>query len=94
MPGIPRHLPDGRLLTHSDEDGMRRLLLDDAPITPPDLQVRSVIGTYPHSDGDERILFTANDLDAPTELHVWSVDADGEPTALTTEPGVRRGRSR
>ena len=90
VPGVPRLVPGGAVLTASDCDGMRRLLLGGQPITPADMQVRSVV------HAGERIVFTANQLAAPTEIHVWStspVTDDAERSSihvapLTTTPGV------
>ncbi len=95
VPGVPRLLPGGALLTASDRDGMRRLYVDDEPITPADLQVRSV-GAVTQSDGTDEpsILFNANDPAEPTELHVWSTTPSADPEdgfanrQLTTEHGV------
>ena len=78
VPGVPRLLPGGALLTASDRDGMRRLYVDDRPITPLDLQVRSVVCVADPDENDEPdIVFLANDPDEPTELHVWSTTAIG-----------------
>ncbi|WP_420451072.1 prolyl oligopeptidase family serine peptidase [Ilumatobacter sp.] len=105
VPGVPRLLAGGRLLTASDRDGVRRLHVDDDAVTSMDLQVRSVIAAAPDDRGaSTRITFRANDLDRPTEVHVWTVDvgdgADGAvrggaagpdvdaPRRWTEEPGV------
>jgi len=42
LPGTPRRLPDGRLLHSVDRGDTRRLWLDDEPVTPADVLVRSV----------------------------------------------------
>ncbi len=83
VPGAPRLLPDGRLLTVTDRDGARRLLVDGEPVTPSTLQVRSVLWA-----DDLSIGFQAGSLDDATSTHVWCRDADGEVRALTDEPGV------
>ncbi len=83
VPGVPQLLEDGGLLVAADRDGARRLLLDDEPITPPDLQVRAVLST----SGDA-ITFQANPIDDASSLHVWQRRTDGTLTALTDEPGV------
>jgi len=95
VPGVPRLLDDGRLLTHTDEEGVRRLLLDDEPITPDDLQVRSVVSVLPadpdaydEAERTERIVIIANDPKVPTESHVWLVSTAGDVAPATTEPGV------
>ena len=83
VPGVPRLLPDGAVVTCADRDGARRLLVDDAPATPADLQVRAVVDVSP--DG---ITFTANPLDDATAVQVWRRDPDGSLRALTDAPGV------
>lgn len=88
VPGVPALLPDGRLLTASDRDGCRRLYVDDEPVTPEHLQVRSVVHTVAGDDGRaSTIVFVANDLDEPTETHVWTVSSD-DCRRLTTTAGV------
>jgi dipeptidyl-peptidase 4 len=82
VPGVPCLLPDGRLVTTSDHDGVRRLVIDGDPVTPIDLQVRSVLAT-----NDGSVTFQANPLDDATELHVWRW-ADDEVAAITSEPGI------
>ena len=95
VPGVPTMLSTGQLLTASDRDGVRRLYVDDEPVTPDDLQVRSVIHTGdPDDDGRPDIVFLANDPEEPTELHVWSTtpptpDApEGDSGRLTEQAGV------
>jgi dipeptidyl-peptidase-4 len=96
VPGVPRLLPGGALLTASDRDGMRRLYVDDQPITPLGLQVRSVVCVVDPDENDEPdIVFLANDPDEPTDLHVWSTTATtrpdedvGELGRLTEAPGL------
>lgn len=98
VPGVPRLLPGGALLTASDRDGMRRLYVDEEPITPSDLQVRSVAAVASLADAEEpNIFFLANDPAEPAELHVWSTtastDADAEDSELgrlTEQPGVHQ----
>lgn len=80
--GVPSLTSDGRLVTCADREGARRLLLDGEPVTPADLQVRSVATV----DGPG-LVFVANALNDPTDHQVWR-HLDGELTALTDEPGV------
>jgi dipeptidyl-peptidase 4 len=81
--GVPDRLRDGRLVFVEESEDTRRIMLDGEPVTPPGLQVATVLDV-----GDD-ILFAANE--DPTELHVWR-GAGGEvgavPERLTTEPGV------
>ncbi|MEL6891543.1 MAG: prolyl oligopeptidase family serine peptidase [Actinomycetota bacterium] len=104
VPGLPHVFDGGGVLTHSDDDGTRRLLLDDRPISPPDLQVRSVVGTIgarddrapADDDADQRdpddagpaIVFVANHVDTPTETHVWITRVNGAAEPLTSAPGI------
>lgn len=93
VPGTPTQLPDGRIVSCADRDGARRLLIDGEPITPPELQVRSVLST---SDGN--VTFQANAIDDATQLHVWQwtpgdrsgsdAQPGGQLRALTLQPGV------
>jgi dipeptidyl-peptidase-4 len=82
VPGTPRLTPGGELVAAADRDGARRLMIDDRPVTPADLQVRSVLSV------DETITFQANPIGDATSLHVWRCDADGELSALTDGPGI------
>ncbi len=61
----------------------RRLLVDGEPVTPPELQVRSVATV----DAPGTV-FLANGIDDATSIQVWRLDADGSLQALTDEPGV------
>ncbi|MBA3287411.1 MAG: DPP IV N-terminal domain-containing protein, partial [Acidimicrobiia bacterium] len=70
--GVPRLLPDGTLVTCADRDGARRLMVAGTPVTPADLQVRSVASVS--ADG---IVFLANPLADSTVLHVWRRAPDG-----------------
>lgn len=82
-PGVPRRGPGGELVTVADRDGARRLMVDDEPVTPADLQVRSVSRIDDHGT-----LFVANPIDDATVTHVWRRTPDGDLVALTDEPGV------
>ncbi|HEX9258381.1 MAG TPA: prolyl oligopeptidase family serine peptidase [Acidimicrobiales bacterium] len=81
VPGTPLWW-NGRLVTCSDRDGARRLLVDGTPVTPPDLQVRVVLDRHEHG-----VLFAANPTDDATSVHVWRWDG-ATLTALTSGPGV------
>ena len=82
VPGTPRLWTGGELITCADREGARRLLVDGEPVTPADLQVRSVVAADRGG-----IVFIANPIDDATVSHVWRYDADGL-AALTDEPGV------
>lgn len=86
VPGAPARLADGRVVTTADRNGARRLLIADEPVTPADLQVRSVVAV----GGDAHaptVTFCANPIDDSTQVHVWQWTAD-ELRELTSEPGV------
>jgi dipeptidyl-peptidase-4 len=83
VPGTPDVLADGQLVMCGDRDGTRRLLIDGEPVTPTELQVRSVLFAQ-----DDEVWFVANALDDATEQHVWKWTSDRVLTAITSEPGV------
>jgi dipeptidyl-peptidase-4 len=87
VPGSPSRLADGRLVTAADRDGVRRLVIGDDPVTPTDLQVRSIVSTG-GDEGSPIVTFCANPIDDATQLHVWQWSADDELEAITTSPGV------
>ena len=70
------------LVMCADRDGARRLVVDGEIVTPPDLQVRSVV-----SASTDRIVLTANPIDDATVLHVHRWTPAGVEL-LTDEPGV------
>ena len=80
MTGVPDRLADGRLVFVEETEDTRRITVDGEPVTPPGLQVATILDV-----GDD-ILFAAQD--DPTELHVWRVGADGPPERLTSQPGI------
>ncbi|WP_442874683.1 prolyl oligopeptidase family serine peptidase [Amycolatopsis sp. NBC_00345] len=80
--GVPAWTADGRLVTESAADGDHRLVVDGTPVTPPGLQLRSVLHV-----GTE-VLFTASD--DPTQVHVYRTEG-GTVRRLSTEDGVHGG---
>jgi dipeptidyl-peptidase 4 len=82
VPGSPNWVGD-RLVMAADRDGVRRVLVDGAPITPVDLQVREIVAV--ETDG---VYVLASDVNEPTEQHVMQVAYDGKVTNVTTDPGV------
>jgi len=81
-PGTPAWLPGGRLLAAGHRDDTRCLLIDDEPVTPPGLQVDSVM------DVGDAVTFAGTD--DPTEMHVWRLGLDGSLDRLTRASGVHR----
>ena len=84
VPGVPAFTRSGALVWAADADDTKRLLIDGEPVTPPGLQVDSVLDV----DGDT-VLFAATG--EPTELHLWTYGPDGLQR-LTDAPGVHLGR--
>ena len=82
VPGTPSALADGRLVTCADRDGARRLIVGGEPVTPAELQVRSVLSTTAAT-----VVLLANPLDDPTVQHVWRW-REGQLEALTAGSGV------
>ena len=81
VPGVPRWLPEQRLVHVRDIDGTRRLTLDGDPVTPPGLQVRGVLDIV-----DAGILVAASDT--PTEVGVWTVPTHGGEPRRVSEVGT------
>jgi dipeptidyl-peptidase-4 len=79
--GVPAWTPDGRLVRIGVSQGGYRLIVDDKEVTPPSMQVRSVLDV----SGTD-ILFSATESD-PTQVHVYHVD-DAGITRLSTSDGV------
>ncbi|HEY2653203.1 MAG TPA: prolyl oligopeptidase family serine peptidase [Solirubrobacteraceae bacterium] len=85
--GVPRRLSDGRLVTVAGVDDALALLIGDRPVTPPEMEVRSVLAA-----GGEEVLFTAST--DPTEVGVWRWESGtGRLTCLTPTPGVHTAAS-
>ncbi|MQA93807.1 MAG: prolyl oligopeptidase family serine peptidase [Streptosporangiales bacterium] len=70
VPGVPAHTDSGTLVWAADADGARRLIVGDTPVTPADLQLRTVLDV----DG-ETVLFTAST--EPTEIGLWTYEPGG-----------------
>jgi len=64
VPGVPTLSPTGDLVTCLERDGSRRLFVSGQLVTPPSLQVRSIISVA------EDVVFVANDIDTPWAHHV------------------------
>jgi dipeptidyl-peptidase-4 len=82
--GTPGWLDDGTLVWTSDAEDTRRLVVGDELVTPPGLQVRSVLDV----DGDT-VLFAASE--ESTEIHLWTASAAGLERQ-TSEAGIHTGR--
>lgn len=82
VPGVPAITGSGKVVCAKDLDDTTRLLVDGRPISPPGLNVRSVV-----SISDESVVFLATS--EPRELHVWEWTArDGVLRSVTDEAGI------
>ncbi len=81
----PLRLDDGRIVMviPDREADTYRLTVDGEPVTPPGLQVRSVLSA---SDG---VLFQASE--EPTEVHLWRWTPAAGAERISQEPGVHAG---
>ena len=81
----PVRLSDGRLVMVERDTATdtKRLTVDGEPVTPPGLQVRTVL------DGVHDVLFQASE--DPTELHLWRWSPAEGAVRLSHEPGVHGG---
>jgi dipeptidyl-peptidase-4 len=80
IPGSPARLSDGTLVTTADSEDTRRLVVGESPVTPPGLQVLSIL------DAGDDVLFAATD--DPTQVHVWRWHPGAALERLTQRPGV------
>ena len=84
--GVPGRLPDGTLVWAADRDGSKRLVIGDAPVTGPDLEVRDVLDV----DGDV-VIFRASTT--PTEVGVYTWSQTGGALQMRPDgipPGIWR----
>jgi dipeptidyl-peptidase-4 len=82
--GVPVWLPDGRILTMTDDEDTIRLAADGVPFSPVGLQVRSVV------DSDQAGVIVIASTE-PTETQMVRVGYDGTVEPIVIEPGVHGG---
>jgi dipeptidyl-peptidase 4 len=82
VPGTPNELDDGRLVVAGDRDGVRRLIIDGKPVTPDDLQLRSVAAVRGNT-----VIIHANNPDDATVLDVWEW-SDDDMVRITDGTGL------
>ena len=87
--GVPRHLADGSLVWTVDAENTKRLVVGDDVVTPPGLQVRSVLDV----DGDT-VLFTASTDPISTEVWAWERRAGAVRVAPESGAGICGARRR
>ncbi len=82
----PTRLSDGRIVTVVADRGADtyRLTVRAEPVTPPGLQVRTVVSA------GEGVLFRASEGD-PTQIHLWRWMPDDGATRISTSEGVHAG---
>ena len=81
IPGVPRRLSGGRLVTVAGVEDAMALLVDGRAVTPPTMEVRQVLAA-----SEEELLFAA--VIDPTEVQVYTWNAEDGLRALTSSPGV------
>jgi dipeptidyl-peptidase-4 len=82
VPGTPNELDDGRLVMAADRDGVRRLMVGGAAVTPTDLQVRALVAVRGNA-----VVLLGNNPDDATVLDVWEWTDDGL-TQISNGSGV------
>jgi dipeptidyl-peptidase-4 len=87
-PGTPARTSAGDLVTVSDRDGSRRLVVGGAAVTPDGLHVGSVSAAV-----GEAVYFTATDERDPTERHLWRYDPGQGLSRCSAVPGVHAGEA-
>lgn len=83
MPGVPAHTRSGDLVWIGRQDGGRRVLVGDRPVSPADVYVRGVVDV----DGD-RILYSGSPAGSPGDVSLWLVEADTGLSAPVEVPGA------
>lgn len=85
VPGTGVLIGTDRLVVCADRDGARRLLVGGEIVSPPDIQVRSVISAAP-----DRVLVSGNPVDDATVQHLYRW-TPGSFSALTDGPSINSG---
>lgn len=85
VPGTPAWLSDGRLVRVADREGSRRLLVGADAVTPPGLQVSSVVRV------DDDVVFLASR--DPLDQHLWRWSGRGLDQ-LSDGSGIHAGTGR
>jgi dipeptidyl-peptidase-4 len=85
VPGVPRLTAAGDLVWVSDAAGTKSLVVADEVVTPPGLQVRSVLDI----DGEVVLLSASSE---PTEVEVWAWSREGGLNRVSPPGGVHSGR--
>jgi len=82
--GGPLLVAENTLLWCGERNDARAILLNNAAITPPHIQVRGILNA-----NAEHVTFSGNPLDQPHVLHAWTVNlATHDLTQLTHDDGV------
>jgi dipeptidyl-peptidase-4 len=81
VPGVPRRLSGGRLVTVAGVEDAMALLVDGRVVTPSTMELKQVLAA-----SEEEILFAA--VTDTTEVQVYIWNAEDGLRALTSSPGV------
>jgi dipeptidyl-peptidase 4 len=79
-PGAPGWAPEGSLVVAAHRDDTRRLLVGGAPVTPPGLQVVSLV--------DPGAVISFLGTQDPQQVHAWQVVPGDDPVRLSADPGI------
>ncbi len=84
VPGSPRCLSDGTIVSVTDFEGVKRLMVDSTPVTPISLDVRQIV-----SCSDDEVVLSAIDPSRPESWGVWRWERSTSSTQpLTASDGV------
>jgi dipeptidyl-peptidase-4 len=84
-PGLRVHTASGALVKLAHRDGAHRVLVDGEPVTPPEIQVRSLLDV----DGDTLLISGST---TPASVRLWTWDAADGLVPASPEEGVHSGR--
>jgi dipeptidyl-peptidase 4 len=81
VPGVPRRLSGGRLVTAAAVEDATAVLVNGRAVTPPTMEVTQVLAA-----SEEEVLFAAVSNPTDVQLHTWN--AENGLRSLTSSPGV------
>lgn len=90
VPGTPSLTPSGTLVRCTDASGHRALLIGDEVVSPPDVQVRSVVAVLGSGVTGDEVIVSGNPLDDATVLHAYRCRV-GTPAEQLTEGDAVHG---
>jgi dipeptidyl-peptidase-4 len=84
-PGLRAHTASGALVSLAPRDGAHRVLVDGEPVTPPEIQVRSLLDV----DGDTLLISGST---SPAAVRLWTWNAADGLVPASPEEGAHSGR--